>query len=38
MFGRNVYITLAKACENVGMVGSKPYTWNSCEQKKWNAG
>jgi len=29
-----VSITPVKACENAGMVGTKLYTWNNCEQKK----
>ena len=34
----NLYIKLAKACENVDVVGFRPYTWNNCEQRKGNVG
>ena len=30
--------TPAKACENVDMAGSRPYTWNGCEQRRENVG
>lgn len=33
-----MYCTLAKACENVNVDGSKPYTWSDCEQGRGNIG
>ena len=33
-----MYRTPTKACENVDMAGSRPYTRNGCEQRRENVG
>lgn len=33
-----VYSTLAKANISVDLAKSRPYTWTSCEERKWDVG